>query len=97
MKNISISGELKKVTGDLFDEKFDEVTLFFIGAGGQHNLSGILNLLAFGVAQPSPLLVLNELIILGPQDETSIDDDCCSSEQFSLLVELTSIMNASCV
>jgi len=40
--------------GDFFDEHF-VVTLLFIGAGGQDKISGILNLWAFGVEQPTIL------------------------------------------
>lgn len=38
--------------GDFFDEHF-VVALLFIGAGGQDRVSGILNLCAFGVEQPT--------------------------------------------
>lgn len=47
-----MSGEAKKAMGDFFDEHF-VVTLLFIGAGGQDRVSGILNLCAFGVEQPT--------------------------------------------
>jgi len=51
-KNNSISGEAKNVTGDLFDEQLGITSaLLFFGAGGHVSTSGILNLLAFGVAQ----------------------------------------------
>jgi len=52
-KNNSISGEAKSATADLFDEQLGIArVLLFFGAGGHVSTSGILNLLAFGVAQP---------------------------------------------
>ena len=42
-KKSSMSGEAKKVTGDLFEAQF-EATLFFIGAGGHDKMLGILHL-----------------------------------------------------
>ncbi|PNX88417.1 hypothetical protein L195_g044521, partial [Trifolium pratense] len=53
-KKSSISGEENNAIGDLLIDKHaaEGFTLLFLGAGGHVNISGILNLLAFGVQQP---------------------------------------------
>lgn len=50
---MSISGCVKKVVGDFLDKPFgaDNDLLFFIGAGGQDKISGVLNFSALGVQQ----------------------------------------------
>ena len=48
-KKSSKSGGAKKAIGDLLSEKFG---LLFLGAGGHVCISGMRNLLAFGVEKP---------------------------------------------
>lgn len=95
-KNNSISREAKKAIGILFDEQLD-VTLLFLGAGGQVKTSGILNLLAFGVEHPleqtsSSLSFSTVFISWAVEVELKLEPQGLAIVSFRFLCHLTRVL-----